>query len=132
MPALINAVQVFARATLHQSAERAVTATVSSASLDISDYEGQIAITEVLTSATGVTTCITTIESSDDTSFGGGANPTVVHATFATYTSSDLKRVAYKIVDTNACHRFLRATLTISATSAISAAIVLTGMKKVQ
>lgn len=133
MPSLVNAVQNQARATLDQTAERALTVTKSSTPVDISDFEGQLCVTEVLVAATGAQTTVATIESSNDVSFGGGANPTVLHATFATFTQSDLKRVAYKLIDSNACQRYLRVTNTMAGSSPVmSSCYVLTGCKQVQ
>jgi hypothetical protein len=120
---------LLSKTTLHQSNERAITATTSSTPVDISDYvKGNLGVGEILFSATGAQTLVTTIESSDDVAFGSGV---IVHATFNTYTQSDLKRTQHKSFAADTCHRYMRATFTVAGgTAAISACVFVSGMKQ--
>jgi hypothetical protein len=126
MTALVNAVQNQAQISLLDPINK--TATYQTANgVDISDYEGQIAVTTHVGVVAGTGTLIVTVETSDSSTFATG-NVTV--ATFATITAtSNHQRV---FIDTNACKRYLRVVGTISGITGAVVGHLLTGVKQVQ
>lgn len=104
------------------------TCTFTIVGLDVTQYEGYLAVTEWCQSVTGAQTQTTVVDTSDTADFTAG-NVTV--ATFAAYTQSDKWRIQTKTFHANNCKRYLRLTATIGGgTPAITSAYVLTGMKQ--
>lgn len=124
-PSLVNAVQNQAQVSLLDPINK--TATYQTTALDISDYEGQVAVTTHVGVVGGTGTLIVTVETSDDSGFASGVSTV---ATFTTITASS--KHERKFVDTNACKRYLRVVGTISGITGVVVGHLLTGVKQVQ
>lgn len=128
MPAITNAVQLQSQAVLLAPVSK--TASFTTTPVDVSDYEGQIAVTQVGGVGSTWGTAATVVETSDDINFAGGANPTVTVATFTTVAANGAHE--RKFVDKNACKRYIRVNSTFTTLTAWLVAYLLTGIKKVQ
>jgi len=106
-------------------------ATFSTTPVDISDYEGLVAIHQIVTAATGAQTLAGIIQTSDDVNFVTGV--VQLGAAFPTFTASALGAQNRILVDTNAAKRYVRYNGTVAgSTPSFTACILLTGSKKVQ
>jgi hypothetical protein len=128
MSALVNAVANQAQSVLLAPVSK--TASFTTTPLDISDFEGLIAITQVGGVGSTWGTAATIVETSDDVNFAGGANPTVTVGTFTTVAANAAHQKIH--IDTNACKRYIRCNSTFATLSAWLVAYLLTGVKQTQ
>lgn len=125
MTALVNAVQNQAQAALLAPVSK--TASFTTPAVDISDYEGQIAITQVGGVGSTWGSAATIVETSDDSGFGSGV---VTVGTFTTVTANAAHQKIH--IDTNACKRYIRVNSTFTTLTAWLVAYLLTGVKQTQ
>lgn len=125
MPALVNAVRN--QSVINGAVPVVISSTQTSGAIDISAYEGQIAITQTTGAVAGAGTLTTTLTFSTATG-GSYAAITGVAAFTATTGATTVETI---FVDTNAVPGFMKILSTLAGTS-VAAAYVVTGVKKVQ
>lgn len=127
MTALINAAAHILTALMETIAAK--TATFNGTAFDTQDYEGSLAILQVVGAVTGTTTTLDGKIQSSDTS--GGTYADVPGATFTQVSDTGDNQVQKIAIDLNGCKRWIRYVGTIAGTTpSYTMAVVAAGVKK--
>lgn len=133
MPGLLHATANQTQQVIQSLA--AVTSTTTATGVEITDYEGQVALLVLAPSITGTPSVVFTLEHSDVLGSGYVAVSTAAGAVASPAWTTGAIGNAYRVLlDTDALKRYVRTVCTVTGgtTPTVSGSVLITGVKKVQ